>query len=150
MSSSSGVGRGNNPNSHRNKLPTGVVSREIGLLPEQWDVAKKIGGGNYSKGVRRLIQDILSMHPDTGEIALLALRYCMGTYTPSLMAIKWVKENWIIFNSNDQCSIKKDVNEFVASVASASNDATIDCTQTWIDFNDWLDEQECNCLMSDV
>lgn len=47
-------GRGSNPKSHNNKPRLGLDYKEIGLKSEDWYLAKQIGGGNASKGVREL------------------------------------------------------------------------------------------------
>lgn len=59
------TGRGSNSRSHHNKPKLGAENKEIGLLPEQWELAKKIGEGNYSKGVRSLIAASVSLNTKT-------------------------------------------------------------------------------------
>lgn len=60
-------GRGSNPNSHNNKPRLGVQAKEVNLTPQQWEVAKQIGGGgdrDYSKGVRVLADIAISAGAD--------------------------------------------------------------------------------------
>jgi len=56
-------GRGSNPNSHGNHRIGSELTDEkkIRLMPKQWEVAQKLGNGNYSKGLRSLV--------DAAEIA---------------------------------------------------------------------------------
>lgn len=54
-------GRGSNPNSHKNKPFLGVEPKEITLTPQQWEIAKTLGEGSYSKGVRSLIDFAISL-----------------------------------------------------------------------------------------
>lgn len=56
-------GKGSNPNSHGNKprLGEGAIAKGVTLAPKQWDVASEIGDGNYSLGIRRLVDLALSI-----------------------------------------------------------------------------------------
>jgi hypothetical protein len=62
------VGRGRNPNSHHNKKKingVGVVNKEVGLPPDQWELVGRIGEGNYSKGVREAVKRYVSLNAET-------------------------------------------------------------------------------------
>jgi hypothetical protein len=66
------VGKGNNPNSHCNKPEIGEGKR-IFLTSEQWKIAHKVGGNNYSKGVRRLVQAGISSNTEDAEALFAGL-----------------------------------------------------------------------------
>ena len=45
------------PGAGRKRLsPDGVEKRSISLPPDMWEYVKELGGGNYSAGVRRLVE----------------------------------------------------------------------------------------------
>jgi hypothetical protein len=47
--------RGQNPNSHHNRTKTGNVSRSIRLSAEDWELLALLGNGNYSQGIRNIL-----------------------------------------------------------------------------------------------
>jgi len=47
--------RGQNPNSHHNRPKTGNVSRSIRLSTEEWELLGLLGNGNYSQGVKNIL-----------------------------------------------------------------------------------------------
>jgi hypothetical protein len=57
-------GRGSNPRSHRNKPKLGAVKGIVNLRPDQWDFVEKVGDGNKSEGIRRLIEIHAKFYPD--------------------------------------------------------------------------------------
>lgn len=78
----------------------------------------------------------MKLPPDTGTIAVCALRYCVGrqTYMPSLV-IDWVKANWEDLLVSDRQIIYRDLDQAIKS----GRDLGGDCDRkTWFDFYDWL------------
>ena len=51
------IGRGSNPNSHGNRKvgDEDLILKQVNLFPGHWEILKRIGDGNYSKGVRTLL-----------------------------------------------------------------------------------------------
>ena len=47
--------RGQNPNSHHNRTRTGNISRSIRLSTEEWELLGLLGNGNYSQGVKNIL-----------------------------------------------------------------------------------------------
>ena len=74
--------------------------------------------------------------PDTGAVALCALRYCLGrrTYMPSLI-IDWVKRHWESFPLNDRERILKDLEREINSGFILGDSCDV---ATWLDFRDWM------------
>ncbi len=74
--------------------------------------------------------------PDTGAIALCALRYCQGrrTYMPSLV-VDWTKRHWESLSLKDRGVILKDLEEFLNS----GRDLGDECDrETWNGFHSWI------------
>jgi hypothetical protein len=70
-------GRGSNPNSHGNHRIGSELTDEkkIRLMPKQWEVAKKIGDGNYSQGVRSLVDVAISAGAKDADILFTKLSH---------------------------------------------------------------------------
>jgi hypothetical protein len=47
--------RGQNPNSHHNRIKTGNVSRSIRLSTEEWELLGLLGNGSYSQGIKNTL-----------------------------------------------------------------------------------------------
>jgi hypothetical protein len=68
-------GRGTNPNSHGNNRigKELTVTGDARLTPTQWGVAKKIGKGNASKGLRSLVDVAISVGAEDADILFAKL-----------------------------------------------------------------------------
>jgi len=78
--------------------------------------------------------------PETGAIALCAVRYCMGrtTYMPGLVT-DWVRRHWNELPPRDRFNIQRDVQEFVESGRSMGDSCDVD---TWKSFLRWMQAQQ--------
>ncbi len=77
--------------------------------------------------------------PDTGALAICALRYCVGrrTYMPGLIT-DWVKRHWSKLSANDQNVIRNDIQ---SAIASRELGHACDI-ETWNSFWEWIQAQQ--------
>lgn len=79
MTKSKGIGRGNNPASHKNKPKLGdeQVRFHVCLLPHQKKAAKQLGNGSQSEGMRKAL-DLCSRDysrlPPAGKLTVILLQ----------------------------------------------------------------------------
>ena len=78
--------------------------------------------------------------PETGAIALCAVRYCMGrtTYMPGLVT-DWMRRHWNELPPRDRFNIQRDVKDFVEGGQSMGDSCDVD---TWQSFLRWMQAQQ--------
>lgn len=87
----------------------------------------------------------IDQDPETGVIALCAVRYALGrrTYMPSLVA-DWLKRHWNCLTEQNQRSILRDVDDEFKRAEELEDFSTIGdpCDiNTWRNLRDWMKEQ---------
>lgn len=85
-------GTGQNPNSYKNKPRIAddgfATPSSVSLSPSQWQLAKEVGGGNKSKGVRSLLELVEELYrlgavsdvKDVPAVAIAAFQAYSRTY----------------------------------------------------------------------